>query len=87
MKDTRRNHPQYRSGPITTYEALVCLRAQYAEALIGATEVHRNYLNGAIATLDEAIKLMKTNSAGTKKAAATAQDAADEVPQVESQTF
>jgi len=71
MKDTRRNHPQYRTGPITTYEALVCLRAQYAEALIEATEVHRNYLNGAIATLDEAIKLMKTNSAGTKKAAAT----------------
>ena len=70
MKDTRRNHPQNRSGPITTYEALVGLRAQYAEALIGATEAHRIHLNGTIATLDEAIKLMNTNSARTKKAAA-----------------
>jgi hypothetical protein len=67
MKETRRNHPQYRSGSITTHEALVGLRAQYAEALIGATEAHRNYLSGAIATLDEAIKLMNTNAPEQKR--------------------
>jgi hypothetical protein len=70
MKAKDSTHPQYKGDPITTYEALVGLRALYAEALAGATEADRNYLNGAIATLDEAMKSLNTKSAETKKAAA-----------------
>ena len=67
MKAKGSTHPQYKSGPITTYEALAGLRALYAEALAGATEADRNYLNGAIATLDEAMKSLNTKSVKTKK--------------------
>jgi hypothetical protein len=70
MKAEGTTHPQYKSGPITTYEALAGLRTLYAALLAGSTEADRNYLTGAIATLDEAMKSLDTKSAKTKKAAA-----------------
>src|SRR5450759_523437 len=72
MKATRSTHPQFKSGPITTYEGLVELRAEHEEALAIATNAaDRRYRKGAIASLDEIMKSLKTKKGQNKKPAAT----------------
>jgi hypothetical protein len=70
MKAKGTTHPQYKSGPITTYEALVGLRALHSEALAGATEADRRYLKSAIASIDQILKLLKTKRAKRKHSSA-----------------
>ena len=72
MKATRSTHPQFKSGPITTYEGLVELRAEHEEALAIATNAaDRRYRKGGIASLDEIMKSLKTKKTKTKNPAAT----------------
>jgi hypothetical protein len=66
MKANRSTHSQHKRGPITTYEALVGLRAKHEEALVGATKADRNNLNGAIASIDRTLKSLKAKRAKRK---------------------
>ena len=66
MKATRKIHPQAKSGPITTYEALIALRALHTEALAGATGGDRRYLKSAIASIDQTLKSLKAKRAKRK---------------------
>jgi hypothetical protein len=71
MKATRSTHPQRKSGPITTYEAIVQLRAKHKEALAVANKADRRYLQRTIKSLNEALKSLKSKKAKPKRLAAS----------------
>jgi hypothetical protein len=72
MKDSRSTQPKMQKGPQATYETFVRLRAEYAGRLTtSTTEADRRLLKGAIDSIDQILKSLKTKSAKQKNTSAT----------------